>query len=174
MRRGRKEKKRGRRKKRERIKPVQPPVPTRNSEEATIAHAALIISGVPIPSRRNFLPLNTIISFSVTLNPGSVTTLPLTVIFPSLIKGTASLREPTPQCAINLFKGISLKDDFEFIVCSLELVVKLFVACCLLPIAGWEFLFSNSLFLIPSFLFPCGYFCLLSVFSAIGICAEGA
>ena len=121
----------------------------------------------------NFLPLNTITSLSFTLKPGSVTTLPFTVIFPSLIKGTASLREPTPQCAINLFKGISSKDE-EFVVCDLWFVVFALVVCCLLPVAVWGFLFSNSLFLISSFLFACGYFCLLSGFSATGICAEGA
>src|SRR5665213_3891337 len=80
----------------------------------------------------------------MTLKAGCVITFLFTETFPSIIRLTASLLEVTPQCAKNLFKGISERTDLFFAGSVDELFCGISV-------------------------FSCGYFCLLlGFFSAAG------
>src|SRR6185503_1340561 len=61
---------------------------------------------------------------------GWVTIFLFTETFPSIIKLTASLREVTPQCAKNLFKGISERPALFFSGSVDELFCGISIFCC--------------------------------------------
>src|ERR1700757_4508057 len=101
------------------------------------------------------LPLNVTSSLSVTLNAGSSTTVLFTFIFPSLITLTASLLLVTPQCAKNLFSGISPGRLSVLGLSEAGVVVDLGFGVGLAAAFAVLNTFSPDLCLKPDFLSPC-------------------